>query len=55
MSIQYTVPGFEPMTFWTWVSSHNQYTRAQPSNSRYIFEYVIFWEDIYQEMELHQF
>ena len=23
MSIQYMVPGFEPMTFGTWVSSHN--------------------------------
>ena len=23
MSIQYMVQGFEPMTFWTWVSSHN--------------------------------
>ena len=23
MSIQYTVLGFEPMTFGTWVSSHN--------------------------------
>ena len=23
MSIQYTVPGFEPTTFRTWVSSHN--------------------------------
>ena len=23
MSIQYMVPGFELMTFWTWVSSHN--------------------------------
>ena len=23
MSIQYTVPGFEPTTFGTWVSSHN--------------------------------
>ena len=28
MSIQYLVPGFEPMTFLTWVSSHNHYTRA---------------------------
>ena len=28
MSIQYTVPGFEPMTFGLWVSSHNHYTRA---------------------------
>ena len=24
MSIQYTALGFEPMTFKTWVSSHNQ-------------------------------
>ena len=23
MSIQYMVPGFEPMTSWTWVVSHN--------------------------------
>ena len=28
MSIQYTVPGFEPTTFRTWVSSHNHWTRA---------------------------
>ena len=28
MSIQYTVPGFEPTAFGTWVSSHNHYTRA---------------------------
>ena len=28
MSIQYTVPGFEPTTFGTWVSSHNHLTRA---------------------------
>ena len=28
MSIQYTVPGFEPTTFRTWVSSHNHQTRA---------------------------
>ena len=27
-NIQYTVPGFEPTTFVTWVSSHNHYTRA---------------------------
>ena len=28
MSIQYTVLGFEPMTFGTWVSSHYHWTRA---------------------------
>ena len=28
MSIQYIGLGFEPTTFWTWVSSHNHYTRA---------------------------
>ena len=28
MSIQYTVPGFEPTTFGTWVTSHNHQTRA---------------------------
>ena len=28
MAIQYTVPGFEPTTFGTWVSSHNHWTRA---------------------------
>ena len=28
MSIQYTEPGFKLMTFWTWVSSHNHYSRA---------------------------
>ena len=30
MSIQYqcTAPGFEPMTFWTWVVTHNHLTRA---------------------------
>ena len=28
MSIQYMVPGFEPTTFGTCVSSHNHYTRA---------------------------
>ena len=28
MSIQYMVPGFEPMTFGTWVSSHNHLTRS---------------------------
>ena len=27
MSIQYIVPGYEPTTFTTWVSSHNHYTR----------------------------
>ena len=28
LSIQYTVPGFEPTTFGTRVSSHDHYTRA---------------------------
>ena len=28
MSIQYTVLGFDPTTFRTWVSSHNNYSRA---------------------------
>ena len=28
MSIQCLVLGFEPMTFWLWVSSHNHLTRA---------------------------
>ena len=28
MSIQYTMPGFEPTTCWNWVSSHNHLTRA---------------------------
>ena len=28
MSIQYTVPGFEPTTFRPWASSHNHWTRA---------------------------
>ena len=30
MSIQYTVLGFEPTTFGTWVSSHNQGFRPSP-------------------------
>ena len=29
MTIQYLVPGFEPTTSWTWVSSQNHYTRAR--------------------------
>ena len=28
MSIQYTVPGFEPTTFQTWVVTHNHQTSA---------------------------
>ena len=32
MSIQYTVLGFEHMTFGTWVSSHNHLTEAPARN-----------------------
>ena len=40
MSIQYPAPGFEPMTFGTWVSSHNHQTRA-PTQT-----FVLFWEKV---------
>ena len=33
MSIQYTVPGFEPTTFGTWVSSHNH---SRPTNGKFM-------------------
>ena len=35
MSIQYMVLGLEPMTFRTWVSSHNHYTRAPAYTYRF--------------------
>ena len=36
MSIQYTVQGFKPTIFRTWVSSHNHYTR-DPTPLTYLF------------------
>ena len=33
MFIQYSGPGFEPTTSWTWVVSHNHYTRAPALNN----------------------
>ena len=36
ISIQYTVPGFEPTTFGTRVSSHNQWTRAPAPGSLFL-------------------
>ena len=38
MSIQYTVPGFEPTIFTTQVSSHNHYTRAPAATKKIIYD-----------------
>ena len=33
MSIQYMAPGFEPMSSWIWVISHNQHLSAEKASS----------------------
>ena len=46
MSIQHLVLGFEPMTSWIWVSSHNHYTRAPA------WSMIKFWVSYLHEMSL---
>ena len=42
MSIQYTVPGFEPMTYGMWVSSHNHKTRAPAHDLVVTYDVFVF-------------
>ena len=59
MSIEYMAPGFEPMTFRTWVVTHNHWTRAK-SLARAKFKrkdnlwaeqaVEIFWADIHSAL-----
>ena len=41
MSHQYSAQGFKPMTFWTWVVTHNHWTRA-PAQITFFFRLEFF-------------
>ena len=45
-SIQYTAPGFEPITSQAWVISHNHWTRAPTLSCFVVFVDVVLFFDV---------